>query len=215
MGSVSSKSTSKAAKFPSEKPVLVYWELCGRGDIAKSLLYAANIEYDLDTDNANSWPAYKEQCPFGQLPVLKHGALVLAQGGAINKYCARLGGLYPTNPTDAAVCDMIIEECMDVFQGLFKAKNAADKEAKLAEWASLKNEHLPIHFGYLEKFLEKSGKPFFGGDNANAADITFTAVYGVYDHAKCGASEVLDKFPKLKAVCEGSKKLGKLADFKQ
>jgi len=96
-----------------------------------------------------------------------------------------------------------------------KAKNAPDKEAKIAAWANIKNEHLPTHFGYLEKILEASGKPFFGGDKANAADVTFYAVYGVYEYAKCGAEEVLEKYPKLKAVCEGTKKLGKLADFKR
>lgn len=98
---------------------------------------------------------------------------------------------------------------------IFKAKNASDKDAKLAEWAKIKNEHLPNHFRYLEKILETSGKPFFGGDKANAADVYFFAVYGVFDHAKCGADEVLKQFPKLTACLEGTKKLGKLADYKR
>ncbi len=122
MGSKQSKpAATKGASFPTGKPILVYWNLCGRGDIVQCLFHAANVEYDLDSENANSWPAYKEQCPFGQLPVLKHGdGLVLAQGGAINRYAARLGGLYPTDPVEASRCDMIIEEVMDVFSCLFK-----------------------------------------------------------------------------------------------
>lgn len=122
MGSKQSKpAATKGASFPTGKPILVYWNLCGRGDIVQCLFHAANIEYDIDSENANSWPAYKEQCPFGQLPVLKHGdGLVLAQGGAINRYAARLGGLYPTDPVEASRCDMIIEEVMDVFSCLFK-----------------------------------------------------------------------------------------------
>jgi len=121
MGNKASKAGVKSS-FPSEKPVVVYWELCARGDICKCLLHAGNVEYTLDTDNANSWPAYKSKCPFGQLPVLKHGDVVLAQGGAVNRYCARLTGLYPTNPIEASLCDMIIEECMDIFGGLFKVR---------------------------------------------------------------------------------------------
>jgi glutathione S-transferase len=109
--------------FPEGKPILVYWELCGRGDIAKCLFYAGNIDYELDTENANSWPAYKEQCPFGQVPVLKHGNVTLAQGGAINRYAARLGGLYPMEPVPASQCDMIMEECMEIFGGLFKVRS--------------------------------------------------------------------------------------------
>jgi len=109
--------------FPAGKPTLVYWELCGRGDIAKCLFYAGNIEFDLDTENANSWPAYKDQCPFGQIPVLKHGPVTLAQGGAINRYVARLAGLYPLDPVEASKCDMIMEECMEIFAGLFKVRS--------------------------------------------------------------------------------------------
>lgn len=137
MGAQLSTKTSKSYSFPSEKPILVYWDLCGRGDISKCLLYAGNIEYVLDTENANSWPAYKEKCPFGQLPVLLHGeSLVLAQGGAINRYCARLGGLYPENSKDASMCDMIIEECMDIFSGLFKVREH-------------NTTFFPSYFGYL------------------------------------------------------------------
>lgn len=120
MGQGKSKPAAKSPSFPTGKPVLVYWDLCGRGDVVKCLFLAANIDYELDSENANSWPAYKDKCPFGQLPVLKHGDLVLAQGGAINRYVARLGGLYPTDPIEASQCDMIIEEVMDIFSGLFK-----------------------------------------------------------------------------------------------
>jgi len=207
--------TESTPTFPQSKPTLVYWELCGRGDIAKCLFYAGNIDYELDTENANSWPAYKDQCPFGQIPVLKHGSLTLAQGGAINRYVARLGGLYPVDPTEASKCDMMMEECMEIFGGLFKAKNASGEEAKLAEWAKLKDEFLPKHFAYLEKILEDSGTPFLGGDKPNAADVAFYAVYGVYDHAGMGAAEVLQNYPKLSGACEGAKTLGKLAEFQR
>ena len=83
---------------------------------------AGNIEYDLDTDTANAWPASKESTPFGQIPVLKHGGLTLAQGGALNRYCARLAGLYPQGIVEASICDMYLEEMMDIFSGLFKVR---------------------------------------------------------------------------------------------
>ena len=58
-----------------------------------------------------------------------------------------------------------------------------------------------------------SRKSFIGGDKANASNVTFYTIYGVYGHAESSAEEVLDKYPKLKAVV-GTKKLGKLVDFK-
>jgi len=107
----------------STKPTIVYWDLCARAHIAKVLLHAGGVEFDIDTATANTWPAPKEEMPFGQLPVLKHGDLVIAQSKAINNYCARLAGLYPTDAAEAAFCDMCIEECTDKFSLLSKVSS--------------------------------------------------------------------------------------------
>ena len=88
------------------------------------MLYAGNIEFELDEDTANAWPAAKEETPFGQIPILKHGDLTIGQGGALNRYCARLSGLYPTDVQAAAQCDMYLEEVMDIFGGLFKVRQS-------------------------------------------------------------------------------------------
>jgi len=203
------------SNFPSGKPSLIYWAISGRADFAKLMMHAGNVEFDLDTENANSWPAYKPETPFGQIPVLKHGDLTFGQGGAINRYCARLAGLYPDDPVEASKCDMIMEECMDIFSALFKCKNlsdpnAMDKEAKLAAWKNIKGNHLPTHFGFLQKILKDSGKPYFGGDKPNAADVAFYAVYGIYDAAKCGADEVLGSFPELANVVHAVNGMGNI-----
>jgi glutathione S-transferase len=79
----------------------------------------------------------------------------------------------------------------------------------------LKDEFLPLHLGFLEKFLVDTDTLSLGGDKPNAADVTFFAVFGVYQHAGMGADEVLMKFPKLKGAYEAAKTLGKLADFKR
>ncbi len=105
-----------------ETPILVYWNLHGRSDFCQAMLYAGGIQFELDQDTANAWPAPKDQSPFGQLPFFKHGDLTLAQGGSINRYCARLAGLYPSDIKEAAICDMYIEEVMDIYNGLFKVR---------------------------------------------------------------------------------------------
>lgn len=197
--------------FPEGKPSLVYWDLCGRADIAKLMFLAAEIEYDLDTENANNWPGYKPETPFGQLPVLRHGDVTIAQGGAINRYVGRLGGLYPEDPVEASECDMIMDGIMDMFGAIFAPKKAEGKDAKLAAWKTVTDEVLPKYFGFLEKLLKGT---FFGGDKANAADITFYAVTGVFINAECGAEDVLAKFPKLQAAFDGTKNVGKVAEFK-
>jgi glutathione S-transferase len=192
---------------------LVYWHVNGRSDFCQALLYAADIPFNLDDNTANNWGEHKDDSPFGQLPLLKHGELVLAQGGAINRYCARLGDLYPKDTVEASKCDMYMEEIMDIFHGLFRPKRVEGKEAKLSEWEKLKTEHLPTHFGYLEKALVQSGTPYLGGDTPNASDVFFFACFNLYDLAEMGANEVLDQFPKLKNSLDGTKALGDLENF--
>lgn len=132
--------------FPEGKPSLVYWALCGRGDVAKCLFRAAEVEYILDTDTANTWPAYKPECPFGQIPVLFHGDVKLAQGGAINRYVARLGGLYPTDPIEASKCDMIMEEAMDLFGSIFKVRVDLLVRIRVRERNEANGIELALHF---------------------------------------------------------------------
>ena len=115
--------SSSPSPLPTSKPVLVYWAVHGRSDFCQAMLYAGNIDYDLDDTTANEWPASKEDTPFGQVPVLKHGTMTIGQGGAINRYCAKLAGIYPSGFQEAALCDMYLEEIMDIFGGLFKVRH--------------------------------------------------------------------------------------------
>ena len=171
-------------------------------------------QYELDSNTANSWPAPKDDCPFGQLPILKHDDLVLAQSGAILRYCARIAGLIPEDPVGAAKCDMIFEECADLYNLMIKAKypGTPNKEDKIAAWDKIKSESLPAHLVCLERILEKSSDAFFGGAAPNAADVAFAATIGVYMLA--GFPETtLDAFPKLKHVVSETNKMGSLSSF--
>lgn len=204
---------SKPSTTSTEKVQLVYWNLHGRSDFCQAMLYAGGVPYDLDEETANVWPEGRDATPFGQIPVLKHGSLTLAQGGALTRYCARLGGLYPEDMTEASICDMYLEEVMDIYGALFKAKNASNKDAKLVAWKMLETEHLPKHYSLLEKNLVNSGKPFLGGDRANASDIAFFACNNVYLKAGLDVDSILSENPKLKAALEGAKKVGDLKNF--
>lgn len=94
-----------------------------------------------------------------------------------------------------------------------KAKNAPDADAKTAAWKMLATEHLPTHFKLLEKNLVKSGKPFLGGDKANAADVAFFAVHNLYTKTGIDVAGAIADCPKLTAALEGTLKLGDLKNF--
>lgn len=195
------------------KPVLVYWPVHGRSDFCQAMLVAGNVPYELDTDTANSWPAAKEETPFGQIPVLHHGDMTIGQGGAINRYCAKLAGLYPSGVVEQATCDMYLEQIMDIFSGIFKAYNETDKDTKIEKWKMLETEFLPKNFKLLEKNLVASGKPFFGGDEINAADVAFFALYGIYSKASLDMSIAMADCPKLQEAYDATCKFGGLPNF--
>lgn len=204
---------SKSEKRIDAKPVIVYWALHGRSNFAQALLLAGNVDYEVDTNTANNWGDHKADSPFGQLPVMKHGDLTIAQGGAINRYCAKLAGLYPTGAQAAAICDMYIEECMDIYNAIFKPKNAADPAAKKAAWKVVESEVLPLHFGMLEKNLVKSKSAFLGGELPNAADVTFWAVCHLYTKAGLNLEPILEANPTLNKAFQETGKMGKLSSF--
>lgn len=195
------------------KPVIVYWALHGRSNIAQALLLAGNVDFDLDSDTANNWGQNKPTAPFGQLPMLKHGDLTIAQSGAINRYCAKLAGLYPSDAQEAAICDMFIEECVDIVSSMSKPKYASDADDKKAGWKNVQEEFLPLHFGLLEKNLVKSGSAFLGGEKPNAADVTFWATCLLLIKAGLQLDSILDANPTLKKAYEETGKMGKLSEF--
>ncbi len=111
-----------------QKPLLVYWNIHSRGDFPIAFMYAGGIEYDLDDEASKTWPAQKDDFPFGQLPILIHGNLTIAQGGSINRYCAKLAGVYPDDPVEAALCDMYYEELLDIFLEVYKVSITASTD---------------------------------------------------------------------------------------
>lgn len=94
-----------------------------------------------------------------------------------------------------------------------QAKRAPDNKTKIEQWKRIEEEFIPQHFGNLEKLLEKSRSPFFCGDSCNAADVSFFAVYNIYEKASLDMESIIDQFPKLKKLLAETKKVGKLSEF--
>lgn len=162
-------------------PTLIYWKVASRGQLPLLLLSAGNVKYNYDDATANAWPAKKEEMPFGQLPVLKVGDTLIAQSGAIARYCAKISGLMPTDDLEMATVDAVMEQCNDVFNSMAKAKYSTlpPKEA----WKTFKHEVLPQKIERINGMLKASGKAFFGGEKPNAADISIFSVLNLVEKA--------------------------------
>ena len=195
------------------KPTFVYWKIAARAQLPMLLLHAGNVPFEWDDATANAWPSEKPNAPFGQLPLLYHDGVRIAQSGAIARYCAKMAKLWPANDWKAEVlCDMVMEQCNDIF-GLFaRAKYAGDQVAQADAWDKVRNEKMPKHLGDLESLLaSRAGGPFFGGPLPNAADVAVFSTVLLAE--KAGIFKSVEKFPGLKGICDAVRGMGTVNDY--
>lgn len=149
--------------------------------------------------------------PFGQLPVLFHNDLTIAQSGAIVRYCAKLANLWPQKMEDVVMADMLIEQSEDIFKLFGKAKYAGDEDAQKEKWIELKETKLPQKLDSLAKLL--GDKTYFSGDNHTAGDVAIFST--LFLLVQAGLEEVLSEYPTLQSHYENVLKLGSINEFVQ
>ena len=110
--------------------------------------------------------------------------------------------MWPANDWKAEVlCDMVMEQCNDIFDLFAKAKYANDQAAQADAWDKVRNEKMPKHLGDLESLLaSRAGGPFFGGPLPNAADVAVFSTVLLAE--KAGIFKSVENFPGLQGVCE-------------
>ena len=144
--------------------------------------------------------------PFKQLPVLDVDGKIIAQTGAIARFCGKLSGLYPkNNDLEAAQIDQIIEAAQDI--NYLVTLSGRDKEKKRLALARkiLATKHLPKWFQFLENLLKKNNESyFFVGNKISIADLAIWRLLGLL------SSGLLDGVPT--NILEPYKKLNKLRE---
>ena len=194
-----------------EKPRFVYWKINARAQMSMLMLRCSNMEYEWDSETANKWPEPKEQMPFGQLPVLYHNNLTIAQSGAIVRYCAKLANLWPQKVEDEVMADMLIEQSEDIFKLFGKAKYAGDEDAQREAWIELRDTKLPQKLDPLVGLL--GNKTYFSGESHHAGDVAIFSTLFLVKQA--GLEEVLSSYPTLLSHYENVSKLGCINEFMQ
>ena len=81
---------------------------------------------------------------------------IIAQTGAIARYCGKQGGFYPKDDVEAAMVDMIIDTATDITNAIVKTMGL-EEAAKMEARAKLGSETLPMYFKALEKMMTDNG----------------------------------------------------------
>jgi glutathione S-transferase len=183
------------------KPRLIYFDApVSRGEECRLALHLAGIDFEDVRINAASWPAMKEQTPYGGLPVLElPGRPALAHSNAILVLIGRRHGLHPADDFEAARHEGMMQHVETLRAVVSPTLRMGDAEKKAAREA-LVADFLPAWAQAAERNI--LGSPFFGGDDLQVVDLKlYMAVRwfigGKVDHIP---ATIFADYPRLIAV---------------
>lgn len=175
---------------------LLYFTIPGRGELSRLLFTYAGIKF-VD-EHVTKFSELKPYCPLGQLPVLDVDGQRFCQSASLQRYAAKLGGLYPLDdPLLALHVDMISEsltELYDIYLGIrYREKDAAVQRSKFDAFGA---ETVTKVFELLERSVKGT---FFAGDHASYADVHLFDV--VHNGLSVSMSDLsLAAYPKLLSI---------------
>lgn len=153
-----------------------------RAEVSRLALHLGQVPFeDVRMKTPEERAAFKEsgKAPFGQVPILEVDGKVIAQTGAIARYCGKLSGHYPRNDDFAAAkIDEIIDTATDITVAVGRTfgMEPAVKEAARGELATVT---LPKYCKALEKIMEENGSTgFYVGSTMTIGDIAMWRLWG-------------------------------------
>lgn len=182
----------------------------GRGELPRLLFIFGGVAFVDKSVEIADVPALKPKLPLGQLPVVEVDGKVFCQSGAIQRYAAKLSGLYPKDPVEALHADMAAETLTELHASYLKISyGEKDPAARAEKFKTLGDEAVPKYFGVLESMV--LGK-FFGGDKISFADVqVFNVVHSALNASLPDLS--LEAYPKLLAIVAAVKENPNIATY--
>ncbi|GIL89834.1 hypothetical protein Vretifemale_17538 [Volvox reticuliferus] len=179
-----------------------YFGVPGRAEVARLILSIGGISYEDLNYTQVTFPEAKLKMPFGQVPVLElPDGKMLAQSGAIDRYTAKLAGLYPEDPLKAARADeavFLLADFMELFTPTWYLPLEEKIKARQEILAGKGKEKLE----FMSKLLGNLGEGgYVAGDKLSFADLAIFAglssmISGMYDGVPL---TLLDGYPVLKS----------------
>lgn len=193
---------------------LTYFPFGGRGEQIRLFLHAFGQSFEDVHVNRAAFVEMKGQgpgvLPFGSLPVLQDGELVLAQGPVILSYLARKHGAMPADAGEAARADSICWAAEDLRVKYYgQAGSSATDEQRTG---FVQDVWIGRWRPNLEALLAlNGGNGFFVGESLTHADI---GIWDVVDNLSRKVEGVnFDDAPLLQAFYEGVKATPAIGEY--
>uniref|UniRef100_A0A7E4VCC6 glutathione transferase n=1 Tax=Panagrellus redivivus TaxID=6233 RepID=A0A7E4VCC6_PANRE len=185
---------------------LNYFDLRGRGEAIRILFKIAKVPFEDNRIAAEQWPAYKDETPFGQIPVLEVDGQKLTHSTAILRYLGGQFGLTGKTPIENALIDALADHLQDFQnepdykQWVYTVIGRVEGDAP----ALFKEKVRPLlaqYAGLYEKFLVEHGRQSLAlGDNLTWLDVFAAETFTKF--AEYGESDILEAFPHIEALIQ-------------
>ena len=193
---------------------LKYFDARGAAETTRVLLALGELDYEdarYKIGPGMDAPEFKREkedgslkANLGRAPILIDGDIHIGQSAAIERYVARLGGLFGSSLEESALIDAVCEHVRDIATGqrekgfsMFSKKSDEEKAAARAEWFA---DDLPIWLKKLECCV--------GSPNAVGAAISLADVK-IWQMLREGTEADL---PEIKKACAACPNLSAIAD---
>merc|ERR1719273_1767270 len=180
------------------------------------MFYYSDISFNDVVFPWNQWPEEKvsDKIPFGQVPVLKtQDGRYISQSGSVSRYVAKLTGLYPSDPIEAALSDSIFEMAQDLTTQINRIANLYSDEKFIDERTKYFNPSLTDKLKNITRVL--GVKPFFGGNSPLYGDFLMLHVLEMIIFVKRSEKDNFALQPSLMQWMKRMKELPGICDYLQ
>lgn len=148
---------------------LTYFNLRGRGEVARYLFVLAGVPFVDRRVESGEWRELKPAMPFGQLPVLEMDGKMYCQSIGINRFLARQFGYYGSDAIQGLEIDQILGAIGDLLPKDSEMTWGLHGEEKEKAIQSFKETDVPRLLKFLESLL--GDRKWLVGDNVTLADL--------------------------------------------
>ena len=183
----------------SPKYVLNYFNIQGKGEVARLLFHCKGVEFVDNQINFQDWPSQKSdrsRFPLGQMPTLEIDGHVACQSAAITSYLAEIFGLNGANASERLIINQVCETLKDFwndYADVWKNETLDNEQKKEAYKEVITREATKLKLSFIESLLKRNndGHGYFVGDSITLGDLEFFHITGLVDKS------LLNHFPLL------------------
>ena len=167
---------------------LTYWDMPGgRGEPARLAMVVGGVEFEDHRIGFAEWPKIRPQAPFHACPFLEVDGVIIGQSNTISRYVGRLGGLYPEDPWQAALCDEMLDTVEDMWVKFGATMGIKDPDALKEAREKLVAEAFTHYLEKLGQRLKDAGGHYFADNRLTVADLQVMVIVralgsGKFDH---------------------------------